>query len=156
MQHFFSSIFYRSIPDELLEAAKLDGANSWKFFIDFLVPLSKTMIAAMFIFMFVYGYNQYLWPLIMTTSEKYWTVVMGLKMIYGGNSVDRYTYVILSLLPPVNNYFFTKIIYTRIISNKMNSKTLQFTAHFILWLGVLIMVVPIWIAFASSTHEMSI
>ncbi len=98
---FFFRQYYRSIPEELLEAAKLDGANSWKFFIDFLVPLSKTMIAAMFIFMFVYGYNQYLWPLIMTTSEKYWTVVMGLKMIYGGNSVDRYTYVILSLIPPV-------------------------------------------------------
>ena len=95
---FFFRQYYRSIPEELLEAAKLDGANSWKFFIDFLVPLSKTMVAAMFIFMFVYGYNQYLWPLIMTTSEKYWTVVMGLKMIYGGNSVDRYTYVILSLL----------------------------------------------------------
>ena len=98
---FFFRQYYRSIPEELLEAAKLDGANSWKFFIDFLVPLSKTMVAAMFIFMFVYGYNQYLWPLIMTTSEKYWTVVMGLKMIYGGNSVDRYTYVILSLIPPV-------------------------------------------------------
>jgi len=98
---FFFRQYYRSIPDELLEAAKLDGANSWKFFIDFLLPLSKTMVAAMFIFMFVYGYNQYLWPLIMTTSEKYWTVVMGLKMIYGGNSVDRYVYIILSLMPPV-------------------------------------------------------
>ena len=75
---FFFRQFYKSIPDELLEAAKFDGANSWKFFIDFLVPLSKTMIAAMFIFMFVYGYNQYLWPLIMTTDEKYWTVVMGM------------------------------------------------------------------------------
>ena len=66
---FFFRQFYKSIPDELLEAAKLDGANSWKFFIDFLIPLSKTMIAAMFIFMFVYGYSQYLWPLIMTTDE---------------------------------------------------------------------------------------
>ena len=98
---FFFRQYYRSIPDELLEAAKLDGANSWKFFIDFLLPLSKTMVAAMFIFMFVYGYSQYLWPLIMTTDEKYWTVVMGLKMIYGGNSVDRYVYIILSLMPPV-------------------------------------------------------
>ena len=78
---FFFRQFYRTIPDELLESAKLDGANSWRFFVDFLVPLSKTMIAAMFIFMFVYGYSQYLWPLIMTTSEKYWTVVMGMKII---------------------------------------------------------------------------
>ena len=98
---FFFRQFYLSIPNELLEAAKLDGANSWKFFIDFLIPLSKTMITAMFIFMFVYGYNQYLWPIIMTTSEKYWTVVMGMKMIYGGYSVERYAYIILSMLPPV-------------------------------------------------------
>ena len=98
---FFFRQYFRSIPDELLEAAKLDGASSWKFFVDFLLPLSKTMIAAMFIFMFVYGYNQYLWPLIMTTSEKYWTVVMGLKMLGVGGSADRYSYIILSLLTPV-------------------------------------------------------
>ena len=98
---FFFRQYFRSIPDELLEAAKLDGANSWKFFVDFLLPLSKTMIAAMFIFMFVYGYNQYLWPLIMTTSEKYWTVVMGLKMLGVGGNADRYSYIILSLLTPV-------------------------------------------------------
>ena len=98
---FFFRQFYLSIPNELLEAAKLDGANSWKFFIDFLIPLSKTMITAVFIFMFVYGYNQYLWPLIMTTSEKYWTVVMGMKMINIRNSVEGYSYIILSMLTPV-------------------------------------------------------
>jgi sn-glycerol 3-phosphate transport system permease protein len=92
-----------------LESAKLDGANSWKFFIDFLVPLSKTMFAAIFIFMFVYGYSQYLWPLIMTTSEQYWTVVMGMKIIFqqgyeGGNLprvAERFAYIILSIIPPV-------------------------------------------------------
>jgi len=106
---FFFRQFYLSIPDELLEAAKLDGANSWKFFIDFLLPLSKTMMAAMFIFMFVYGYSQYLWPLIMTTDEKYWTVVMGMKIIFqesyeGGNLprvAERFAYIILSMIPPV-------------------------------------------------------
>ena len=98
---FFFRQFYKSIPDELLEAAKLDGANSWKFFIDFLIPLSKTMITAVFIFMFIYGYNQYLWPLIMTTSEKYWTVVMGMKMLNIRSSVEGYAYIILSMLPPV-------------------------------------------------------
>ena len=106
---FFFRQFYKSIPDELLESAKLDGANSWKFFIDFLIPLSKTMIAAMFIFMFVYGYSQYLWPLIMTTSEQYWTVVMGMKIIFmesyeGGNLprvAERFAYIILSIIPPV-------------------------------------------------------
>jgi len=106
---FFFRQFYKSIPDELLEAAKLDGANSWKFFIDFLVPLSKTMIAAMFIFMFVYGYSQYLWPLIMTSDEKYWTVVMGMKIIFqesyeGGNLprvAERFAFIILSMIPPI-------------------------------------------------------
>ena len=106
---FFFRQFYKSVPDELLEAAKLDGANSWKFFIDFLLPLSKTMMAAMFIFMFVYGYSQYLWPLIMTTDEKYWTVVMGMKIIFqesyeGGNLprvAERFAYIILSMIPPV-------------------------------------------------------
>jgi sn-glycerol 3-phosphate transport system permease protein len=97
---FFFRQFYKSIPEELLEAAKLDGTGSWKFFIDFLVPLSKTMIAAVFIFMFVFGYNQYLWPLIMTTTEQYWTVVIGLKTMYGSKS-DRFAFVIMSMLPPV-------------------------------------------------------
>jgi len=106
---FFFRQFYKSVPDELLEAAKLDGANSWKFFIDFLIPLSKTMMAAMFIFMFVYGYSQYLWPLIMTTDDKYWTVVMGMKIIFqesyeGGNLprvAERFAYIILSMIPPI-------------------------------------------------------
>jgi len=106
---FFFRQFYKSVPDELLEAAKLDGANSWKFFIDFLIPLSKTMIAAMFIFMFVYGYSQYLWPLIMTSDEKYWTVVMGMKIIFqesyeGGNLprvAERFAFIILSMIPPI-------------------------------------------------------
>ena len=106
---FFFRQFYKTVPDELLESAKLDGANSWRFFIDFLVPLSKTMIAAMFIFMFVFGYSQYLWPLLMTTDEKYWTVVMGMKLIYvelyEGVSLprvgQRFAYIILSIIPPV-------------------------------------------------------
>ena len=106
---FFFRQFYKTVPDELLESAKLDGANSWRFFIDFLIPLSRTMLAAMFIFMFVYGYSQYLWPLIMTTDEKYWTVVMGMKSIftetYEGVELprtgERFAYIILSMLPPV-------------------------------------------------------
>ena len=106
---FFFRQFYKSIPDELLEAAKLDGVNAWKFFIDFMIPLSKTMMAALFIYMFVHGYSQYLWPLIMTTDEKYWTVVMGMKLIFleswdGGQMPrvgERFAYIILSIIPPV-------------------------------------------------------
>ena len=115
---FFFRQFYKSIPEELLEAAKLDGTNSWKFFIDFLVPLSKTMIAAVFIFMFVYGYNQYLWPLIMTTTEEYWTVVMGLKTMYGSIS-HRFAFVIMSMIPPVLIIIFLQKLFIQgIFQNK--------------------------------------
>ena len=92
--------FYKTVPDELLESAKLDGASTWRFFIDFLVPLSRTMIVAMLIFMFVFGYNQYLWPLLVTSSEQYWTVVMGLKMM-SGSIVHRFAFVIMSMVPPI-------------------------------------------------------
>ncbi len=124
---FFFRQFYKTIPDELLESAKLDGANSWRFFIDFLVPLSKTMIAAMFIFMFVYGYSQYLWPLIMTTSEEYWTVVMGMKIIFTESyegvalprTAERFAYIILSMIPPsFSGSIFAKMVHKRINSNR--------------------------------------
>ena len=93
--------FYKTIPDELLEAAKIDGVNSWKFFVDILLPLSKTMIIAIFIFMFVYGYNQYLWPILVTTSEDFWTVIMGMKIMFMRTSIGSFSYIILSIIPPV-------------------------------------------------------
>ena len=98
---FFFRQFFKTIPEELLEAAKIDGVNSWKFFIDFLIPLSKTMIIAIFIFMFVYGYNQYLWPIIVTTNEDFWTVIMGMKIIFMRSLVSSFSYVILSIIPPI-------------------------------------------------------
>ena len=93
--------FYKTIPEELLEAAKLDGVTSFKFLIDFIIPLSKTMIIAIFIFMFVYGYNQYLWPIIATTNENYWTVIMGMKIIFMRSLVTSFSYIILSIIPPI-------------------------------------------------------
>ena len=78
---FFFRQFFRSVPEELVEAARIDGAGPVKFFVDILVPLSKTMIAAMFIIMFVYGWNQYLWPTIITTDEDMYTLVRGIKQI---------------------------------------------------------------------------
>ena len=93
--------FYKTIPEELLEAAKLDGVTSLKFLIDFIIPLSKTMIIAIFIFMFVYGYNQYLWPIIATTNEDYWTVIMGMKIIFMRSLVTSFSYIILSIIPPI-------------------------------------------------------
>jgi sn-glycerol 3-phosphate transport system permease protein len=78
---FFFRQFFRSVPEELVEAARIDGAGPVKFFIDILVPLSRTMIAAMFIIMFVYGWNQYLWPTMITTEEDMFTLVRGIKQI---------------------------------------------------------------------------
>lgn len=78
---FFFRQFFRSVPEELIEAARIDGAGPVKFFIDILVPLSQTMIAAMFIIMFVYGWNQYLWPTMITTDEDMYTLVRGIKQI---------------------------------------------------------------------------
>jgi len=98
---FFFSQFYQTIPEELLEAAKLDGVNSWQFLIDFIIPLSRTMISAIFIFMFVYGYNQYLWPIIATTNEEYWTVIMGMKIVFMRSLVTSFSYIILSIIPPI-------------------------------------------------------
>ncbi|PMH44471.1 glycerol-3-phosphate ABC transporter permease [Vibrio sp. 10N.286.49.B3] len=105
---FFFRQFFRTIPDELLEAAQLDNAGPWRFLVDILLPLSKTMMAAIFIIMFVVGWNQYLWPIMMTTDESYNTIVMGIKQILSNindTSLPRYDYafamVILAMLPPV-------------------------------------------------------
>lgn len=106
---FFFRQFFRSVPDELLEASRLDGATAWGFFKDILVPLSKTMIAAILIIMFVVGWNQYLWPLIMTTKEDNYTLVIGIKQIYQvlseGGELPQYqkafALTILATLPPV-------------------------------------------------------
>lgn len=105
---FFFRQFFKTIPDELLEAAQLDNAGPIRFFLDILFPLSKTMMTAIFIIMFVVGWNQYLWPIMMTTDEQYNTIVMGIKQILNNineTNSPRYDYafamVILAMLPPV-------------------------------------------------------
>ena len=106
---FYFRQFFKSIPDELLEAARLDGASPWRFFVDMLIPLSKTMIAAILIIMFVVGWNQYLWPLIMTTKEENYTLVIGINQIYQilseGGELPQYqkafALTIMATLPPV-------------------------------------------------------
>lgn len=105
---FFFRQFFRSIPEELVEAARIDGAGPVKFFVDILVPLSQTMIAAMFIIMFVYGWNQYLWPTMVTTEEHMFTLVRGIKQItqvLEGNNVPEYgranMLALVAILPPV-------------------------------------------------------
>ena len=105
---FFFRQFFKSVPEELLEAARIDGAGPIKFFIDVLVPLSRTMIAAIFIIMFVYGWNQYLWPTLMTTDERFFTLVRGIKqilLVWVGSNIPDYNeafaLAILAMLPPV-------------------------------------------------------
>jgi sn-glycerol 3-phosphate transport system permease protein len=97
--------FFLTIPDELVEAARIDGAGPMRFFKDILLPLSKTSIAALFVIQFIYGWNQYLWPLIITTHENMYPVVIGIKrMIAGGDSVTEWNLVmataLLAMVPP--------------------------------------------------------
>ena len=97
--------FFLTIPDELMEAARIDGASAMRFFWDVVLPLSKTNIAALFGILFIYGWNQYLWPLLVTTQEDMYTVVIGIKrMIPGGDASVDWNLVMatamLALTPP--------------------------------------------------------
>jgi sn-glycerol 3-phosphate transport system permease protein len=97
--------FFLTIPDEYAEAARIDGAGPLRFFWDVVLPLSRTNIAALFVIMFIYGWNQYLWPLLVTTQESMYTTVIGIKrMIPGGDAAAEWHLVmataILAMLPP--------------------------------------------------------
>ena len=97
--------FFLTVPDELVEAARIDGAGPLRFFKDVLLPLSSTSIAALFVIQFIYGWNQYLWPLLMTTDESMYPVVMGIKrMISGGDAATEWNSVMatamLAMIPP--------------------------------------------------------
>ncbi|ALG69730.1 glycerol-3-phosphate transporter membrane protein [Azospirillum thiophilum] len=98
--------FFLTIPDELLEAAKIDGAGPVRFFFDVVLPLSRTNIAALFVILFIYGWNQYLWPLLVTGSRDMETIVTGItKMIGTGESANDWHLImattVLAMLPPV-------------------------------------------------------
>lgn len=98
--------FFLTVPDELTEAARIDGAGPLKFFWDILLPLSRTNIAALFVILFIYGWNQYLWPLLVTTDESYYTIVMGIqRMVAVPDSEPLWHLVMgtatLAMLPPV-------------------------------------------------------
>jgi sn-glycerol 3-phosphate transport system permease protein len=97
--------FFLTVPDELVEAARVDGAGPMRFFKDVLVPLSATSIAALFVIQFIYGWNQYLWPLLIATDESMYPVVIGIKrMISGGDSAQQWNLVmataVLAMIPP--------------------------------------------------------
>lgn len=96
--------FFLTVPDELVEAARMDGAGPMRFFKDVLLPLSKTSIAALFVIQFIYGWNQYLWPLLVTTNEDMYPIVMGIKRLISGEAYTEWNVVmataILAMLPP--------------------------------------------------------
>ena len=97
--------FFLTVPDELVEAARMDGAGPMRFFWDVLLPLSRTSIAALFVIQFIYGWNQYLWPLLVTTNEDMYPVVMGIKrLISAGEAYTEWNVVmanaLLAMIPP--------------------------------------------------------
>lgn len=98
--------FFLTLPVELVEAARLDGAGAIRFFKDILLPLSRTNIAALFIIMFIYGWNQYLWPLVVTTQNEMNTVIMGIERLASvADEIPQWQYImataIVAMLPPI-------------------------------------------------------
>jgi sn-glycerol 3-phosphate transport system permease protein len=98
--------FFMTVPDELLEASRIDGAGPFRFFKDTLLPLSRTNMAALFVILFIYGWNQYLWPLLITTRDDMQTIVIGIrKMITTSDALTEWPIVmataVLAMLPPV-------------------------------------------------------
>ncbi|MGD9300167.1 MAG: sn-glycerol-3-phosphate ABC transporter permease UgpE [Desulfobacterales bacterium] len=98
--------FFMTIPDELCEAVRIDGGGPIRFFFDILLPMSRTSIAAMFVILFIYGWNQYLWPLMITTDEKYYTLLLGIKRMLdvGEGQADWHIIMastMLAMMPPV-------------------------------------------------------
>ena len=98
--------FFLTIPDELAEASRVDGASPMRFFWDIVLPMSRTNIAALFVILFIYGWNQYLWPLLITTEPEMNTIVMGIKQMFpsGDDVADSPVIMatsILAMIPPV-------------------------------------------------------
>jgi sn-glycerol 3-phosphate transport system permease protein len=97
---------FLTIPDELVEAAKIDGAGPWRFLIHMVIPLSRTNIAALFVILFIYGWNQYLWPLLVTNTPAMTTIVIGIRQMIGNGDAQTAWHLVmatalLALLPPI-------------------------------------------------------
>lgn len=113
----FRQVFL-TMPDELVEAARIDGAGPLKFFWDILLPLTRTNIAALFVILFIYGWNQYLWPILITTDDRYYTIVAGIKrMADVVDSEPNWNYImaasVLAMLPPVLVVIFMQRLFVR-------------------------------------------
>ncbi|WP_323040612.1 sn-glycerol-3-phosphate ABC transporter permease UgpE [Gemmobacter sp.] len=110
--------FFMTLPDELVEAARIDGAGPMKFFRDILLPLSRTNIAALSVILFIYGWVQYLWPTLVTTDPKFYTVVMGIKRMVAVAEADpQWNFVmaavVLAMLPPVLVVIFMQRLFVK-------------------------------------------
>jgi sn-glycerol 3-phosphate transport system permease protein len=110
--------FFLSVPDELTEAARIDGAGPLRFFKDILLPMSRTSIAALFVIQFIYGWNQYLWPLLITTREGFYTVVMTLsRQVNTVDAAPHWNWIMamamLAMLPPVLVVVFMQRLFVR-------------------------------------------
>ena len=98
--------FFLTVPDELAEAARMDGASPMRFFKDILLPLSRTSMAALFVIQFIYGWNQYLWPLLVTTKQDMYPVVLGIRTMMGGSGESMVEWnlvmatAIMAMIPP--------------------------------------------------------
>jgi len=98
--------FFMTIPDELCEAHRIDGGGPIRFFFEILLPMSRTSIAALFVILFIYGWNQYLWPLLITNDERYYTLLIGIKrMLDVGEGQAEWNIIMassmLAMIPPV-------------------------------------------------------
>lgn len=109
---------FLTIPDELLEAARIDGAGPMRFFIDILLPMSRTNIAALFVILFIYGWNQYLWPLLITTDQSMFTIVMAIKqMLEAAEQSPEWNIImmttLLAMLPPIVVVIFMQKLFVK-------------------------------------------
>lgn len=110
--------FFMTIPDELMEAARVDGAGPFKFFKDILLPLSRTNIAALSIILFIYGWMQYLWPMLVATDPKYYTLMMGVKRmasVADGSPAWNtiMAAVVLAMIPPILIVIFMQRLFVK-------------------------------------------
>ena len=109
---------FMTIPDELMEASRIDGASPMRFFFDVVIPMSRTNIAALFVILFIFGWNQYLWPLLVTTDPDMYTVVMSIKqMLESGESEPMWHLIMMTalvaMLPPILVVIFMQKIFVK-------------------------------------------
>ena len=110
--------FFMTVPDELLEASRIDGAGPLRFFWDTLLPLSMTTVAALFVIQFIYGWNQYLWPMLITTKDSMQTIVIGIKkMLTTTDELAEWQLAmataVLAMLPPVAVVIFMQRLFVK-------------------------------------------